>query len=304
MLSVLLTILLVASRPDARGDHQPADDFDALREAFLEKVNAERAREGVGPLRLFPLLSRVAQQRAEEFARRGGPELPAPGGGALVRRVRETGYDPKLVAEVITRADGNVEEVVSAWREGDDVTWSEFVSGDFRDLGVGVAVLDEVPLYTFVFAITWEDYVAAKLVEYGDLERMRRWMLDRVNAERSQRRLPFLTGSRVLDRVAQAHADDMLRRSYYGHKSPDGLTVRERALVGGYELRVVGENIASGQSSVDEVMDGWMASDEHRPNILSSAFREVGFGLAIGKNKGGYQIIWVQVFGRPRLRFG
>jgi uncharacterized protein YkwD len=65
-------------------------------------------------------------------------------------------------------------------------------------------------------------------------------------------------------------------------------------------MRFVGENIASGQPSVDQVMDGWMASDEHRPNILSKVFTEAGFGLAIGKNRGGFQVIWVQLFGRPR----
>jgi len=304
MLTFLLLSLLVAGPTPAALRAAPPDDFDLLREVFLEKVNAERSRKGATPLKLSPPLSGVAQQRAEEIARRGERELPAPGGGALVQRVKEAGYAPKLVAEVITHADGSVDEVTATWREGADATWSELLSGDFRDIGVGVAVLDEVPLYIFLFAISWEDYLAAKLVEYGDLGRMREGMLDRVNAERSRRRLPALAGSPVLDRVGQAHADDMLRRSYYGHQSPEGGTVRERALAGGYRLRFVGENIASGQASVDEVMDGWMASDEHRPNILSKVFSEAGFGIAIGKNKGGYQIIWVQVFGRPQMRFG
>lgn len=44
--------------------------------------------------------------------------------------------------------------------------------------------------------------------------------------------------------------------------------------------------------------------DAHRPNILSKVYTEAGFGLAIGKNKGGVQVIWVQVFGRPKVRFG
>jgi uncharacterized protein YkwD len=47
-----------------------------------------------------------------------------------------------------------------------------------------------------------------------------------------------------------------------------------------------------------------MASDKHRANVLSKVFTEAGFGLAIGKNRSGYQMIWVQVFGRPRIRFG
>ena len=43
-----------------------------------------------------------------------------------------------------------------------------------------------------------------------------------------------------------------------------------------------------------------MKSEKHRDNILSKIYTEAGFGLAIGRNRRGYQIIWVQVFGRPR----
>ena len=111
---------------------------------------------------------------------------------------------------------------------------------------------------------------------------------------------PVSTPSAALDRIAQVYADDMLKRSHYGHVDPEGLTVRERAFAGGYRLRFIAENLASGQATVDEVMDGWMKSDAHRENILSKIYTEAGFGLAIGRNKRGYQIIWAQVFGRPR----
>ena len=49
---------------------------------------------------------------------------------------------------------------------------------------------------------------------------------------------------------------------------------------------------------IPEVMDGWMASDEHRANLLSRSFTDAGFGLAVGRNRAGFQILWVQVFGR------
>jgi uncharacterized protein YkwD len=47
-------------------------------------------------------------------------------------------------------------------------------------------------------------------------------------------------------------------------------------------------------------MEGWMNSEKHRDNILSKIYTEAGFGLSIGRNRRGYQIIWVQVFGRER----
>ena len=59
----------------------------------------------------------------------------------------------------------------------------------------------------------------------------------------------------------------------------------------GYRARFAGENIACGQYSVEEVMDGWMSSKTHRDQLLSPAFNDVGFGLAFGKNPGGHEIL-------------
>jgi uncharacterized protein YkwD len=289
-LSLTLLILLVAN--------SPADDFDLLREEFLEQINAARAREGRAPLSLSAPLARVAQQFAEESARRG--DIATVDQTEVVARAEKAGYSPKAMAEVFTRADGSVEEVTGFLREHGGATWRSLMGEGLRDLGVGVAVIDDVPVYVFLLGVSWEEYAAGRSKEYRDLGAMRRQMLARVNAERRRRGLPAMVENPALDRVAQAHADDMLERSYYGHKSPEGVTVRERAFAGGYRMRFVGENIASGQPSVDQVMDGWMASDEHRPNILSKVFTEAGFGLAIGKNRGGFQVIWVQLFGRPR----
>ena len=49
-------------------------------------------------------------------------------------------------------------------------------------------------------------------------------------------------------------------------------------------------------------MDGWLHSPAHRANLLSSVFTEVGAGVAYGKNDNGWQVLWVQCFGRPRGR--
>jgi uncharacterized protein YkwD len=156
-------------------------------------------------------------------------------------------------------------------------------------------------VYVFLLGLSAEDFLAGRAAEYRDRPQMRRQMLSSVNAERRRRSLPTLAPSTALDRIAQAYADDMLKRSHYGHVDPEGLTVRERAYAGGYDLRFIAENLASGQSTVDEVMNGWMNSPTHRENILSKIYTEAGFGLAIGQNKRGFQVIWVQIFGRPRV---
>ena len=92
----------------------------------------------------------------------------------------------------------------------------------------------------------------------------------------------------------------MVAKGFYGHTSPRGATVRERVREVGYRALAVSENLARGHFSVHQVMDGWMASEIHRHNILSPQFVDAGFGLAAGKTAEGYQVIWVQVFARRR----
>jgi uncharacterized protein YkwD len=268
----------------------------------LEQINAVRMREGRAPLSLSAPLARVAQQFAERAALRR--DIANVDQAEAVARAEKAGYSAKAMAEVFAHADGSVEEVTGFLREHGGATWRNLMGRDFRDLGVGVAVIDDVPLYVFVLGISWEDYSAGRAEEYRDLPAMRREMLQRVNAERRRRDLSALRPTPVLDRIAQAYAEDMLKRSFYGHESPEGQTVRERAIGAGYRLTAVGENVASGQPTIEVVMDGWMASDKHRANLLSKVFTEAGSGLAIGKNRSGYQMIWVQVFGRPRFPIG
>ena len=209
-----------------------ADDFDALRSEFLARINAERAHAGVAALRVSPALSRLAQQLAGEAERRGNGELAETSEGQILQRAEKAGYSAKSLAEIFTHSDGTIADVTAHWRERGDRTWKTLLRREFQDVGVGAAMLDEVPLYVLLLGLSWDDYAAGRSEEYRDLSRIRRQMLARVDAERSRRSLPLLAPNVVLDRVAQAYADDMLRRSYYGHESPDGKTVRERGARG------------------------------------------------------------------------
>jgi uncharacterized protein YkwD len=135
-----------------------------------------------------------------------------------------------------------------------------------------------------------------------ELLRIREEMLASVNAARKQARLRPLKPDPRLDKAAQAHAEDMLARGYFDHRSPAGTTVRERATAAGYGWLAIGENIAFGQNSVDEVMRTWLVSPGHRKNILTPQFTGLGAGLALGLDPNGkYQVYWVQTFGAPDL---
>jgi uncharacterized protein YkwD len=55
----------------------------------------------------------------------------------------------------------------------------------------------------------------------------------------------------------------------------------------------VGENVAKGYKTPDQVMDAWMRSRGHRKNILSPNYSEIGVGYALANNSGP---AWTQQF--------
>lgn len=106
-----------------------------------------------------------------------------------------------------------------------------------------------------------------------------------VNTERRRHGRPGLRANRRLARAAHFRAADMAARHYFAHNG--WLAAIKRF---GYRWRSVGENIATGQSTPAEVVNDWMNSPEHRANILSPKFTELGVARV--------EDIWVQSFGR------
>jgi uncharacterized protein YkwD len=107
---------------------------------------------------------------------------------------------------------------------------------------------------------------------------------------------PVSLDRRLID-AANRHAADMARRDYFEHESPDGDRAGERVSEAGYRWRWYGENIARGQHSPWDAMDGWMNSAEHRENILDCKLDQMGVGLALDHERTPY---WVQDFATPK----
>jgi uncharacterized protein YkwD len=147
--------------------------------------------------------------------------------------------------------------------------------------------------------------VAARLPDSRDVGRI---ILDAVNRARATERncgerhftaAPALKWNPALSAAALAHSSDMARQNYFSHEGKDGREVADRAVAAGYRWRGIGENIAAGQQSPDEVMAGWLASPGHCANIMNRWFTEMGSAYAVGNGRGG-RPYWTQVFGTPK----
>ena len=109
---------------------------------------------------------------------------------------------------------------------------------------------------------------------------------------------PPVALSGTLANVALGHANDMAEKNYFEHVDPAGQSPADRVRAVGYSEKLVGENIAYGPKSVDEVVQGWLDSPGHCENIMDPRFVEMGIGLAPGHVKRG--LYWVQVLAEPR----
>jgi uncharacterized protein YkwD len=126
---------------------------------------------------------------------------------------------------------------------------------------------------------------------------VQRQVLALVNENRRRGGCRNLTLDRRLIVAANRHAADMARRGYFAHSSPGGAGAGERVEDAGYRWSRYGENIARGQTSAYEVVDGWMHSPAHRENIMDCRLHQMGVGLAFAGDDEPY---WVQDFATPK----
>jgi uncharacterized protein YkwD len=120
---------------------------------------------------------------------------------------------------------------------------------------------------------------------------MARQVAELVNEHRVRVGCPALVWDQQAAHVAQAHSDDMWRRGYFSHISAGGRTVGVRLRSAGVDWRTVAENIAMGQSSARQAVDGWLSSEGHRRNIEDCSYRRTGVGVRAG--------LWTQIFFTP-----
>jgi uncharacterized protein YkwD len=98
-----------------------------------------------------------------------------------------------------------------------------------------------------------------------------------LNVERAARGLPRLHSSAGLNAAARSHSREMLLDGYFDHDSFDGTSFWRR-INGYYDAQAAGENLleSSPDVSARRAVALWMASPEHRRNVLDPMWRDVG----------------------------
>ncbi|MGQ9479256.1 MAG: CAP domain-containing protein [Thermoproteota archaeon] len=118
-----------------------------------------------------------------------------------------------------------------------------------------------------------------------------------INQYRQQNGLQPLSVSNALTIAAQDHSEDMANRNYFSHTTPEGKTFVDRIREAGYTYNTcLGENIAAGYPTAQNVFEAWKNSPGHNGNMLNPCFKAIGIGLAYNPSST-YKWYWTTDFG-------
>lgn len=119
-----------------------------------------------------------------------------------------------------------------------------------------------------------------------------RVLFDDVNRTRLQHGLQPLADDPQLDRIARDVAEQMVRRQYFGHTDPSGVTFEQRLSASGYRFRFAAENMAF-DADVAHANAALLQSPGHFANIVDRTPRKLGTAVVAA---GEGQIFFVEEF--------
>lgn len=273
--ALLALVLLLATGVGASEESQLVDSINAYRSQV-------QSCAGKGTVELPPL-------KTDRRLR-----LPVDGVGDLQSSMAAAAYPMMNVQAISLSGPRDAQSAMQALRES---FCQVLLDPQFVDIGVNRQQRD------------WRIVLARPLLagHMGDWQAEGQQLLAQINQARS---LSHQCGEQqfaaaaplgwnaTLAGVAEAHSRAMANGNFFAHKDRDGHTPGDRAELAGYAGTVIGENIAAGQASAQQVVEGWLASPGHCANLMNSHFRELGAAYAVDPQSDA-GIYWTAVFGAP-----
>lgn len=122
-------------------------------------------------------------------------------------------------------------------------------------------------------------------------------VLELINIDRKNNNIGELISNPILNKVALSKAQDMIKKNYFAHKSPDGRSSWDFIDRSEYHYLFVGENLAMNFSSAQTAHKALMLSETHKKNILSDKYSDIGLAVLTGVINGKKTNVLVQIFG-------
>ena len=124
------------------------------------------------------------------------------------------------------------------------------------------------------------------------------------NKQRAAKGLATLEPNDKLSSAAAKKAHHMLNNDYWAHTSPSGVTPWHWFGEVDYKYSIAGENLAKNFGSADSLLSAWMASPEHRANVLGDQYEDIGIAVVRGDLNGKATELIVALYGAPETNLG
>jgi uncharacterized protein YkwD len=143
----------------------------------------------------------------------------------------------------------------------------------FRRIVLGAAALAAI-------AVPTSGALASPRAPASTLTQLESSVLADINAFRVQHGLARLRLSPQLTAAARAHSQQMAQQGYFAHESADGSAFWKRLqrFYASSHYWSVGENLLWSSPDIDgaRALRLWLASPEHRRNLVNPLWREIG----------------------------
>ena len=103
----------------------------------------------------------------------------------------------------------------------------------------------------------------------------------------------------ALTQAAELHSQDMKANNFFSHTGSGPSTLAQRINATGYVWSAIAENIAAGQTTMNQVVDSWMGSAGHCANIMNPNLVDMGLVCVAGAASNTYPTYWTMDMGRP-----
>ena len=124
-------------------------------------------------------------------------------------------------------------------------------------------------------------------------------LLEQTNQIRTQAGEMSLKLNDKLNQAAYLKASDMFTDQYWAHDAPDGTSPWKWFGDVNYNYNEAGENLAKNFSNTSMLMSAWLASPEHKANILNAHYQDIGFAVVNGELDGKPTLLVVALYGSP-----
>ena len=143
--------------------------------------------------------------------------------------------------------------------------------------------------------VTVEENITCTIVENRSFESE---VIRLINLKREENGIPNLIQQTQLTQAAKSHSEDMACANFFSHISPVFGDLDSRLDNQSYTFENIGETIAAGFESPEEVAGSWLESPSHRGILLSSDYSQIGVGFA-KLDDSEYGTYWTVIVGQP-----